>query len=597
MWRLLGCAMALTLIAFEAQAQFRLPFIGEREEAPASVLETLDDEEIVQRCAAAQEKITEEGAEQYDLFDLYDSAVGAPEAAKLGVATRHSPRTDASLDRLLHRLVAAGPQPNPEVAVNLEEATYVDARQSSPGQILITAGLMNAIFASSREVSFAQRETELAFVLAHEYAHVLLCHHNRGQAMSRNRRALRTTAGLGVLVAVYGNSSTTRAADGTETRTTDEEDAVEDIGSVFAAMTLLRTFNSAIVNPAWGRQQERAADLLAIELMHRAGFQDTAYVTGVLPLLRRADDETTNSATQIVARLPGEALRAWAVSMNQQNSQRSFRERLQAFGLNAGIRAFQEWRTNQLRHFHDDPERRITWIEAMAIVLTGDQALPENNAFAAAGNQSIAVVAATRNNAEAEALFVGYLAESRAPDLAREATRLFAAKDIEGGCAAAQQALTAGPTSAQARYVSGVCELERHNFPRAARHFEVVLSAPNATPEDFAYIGSLWAQNSEHARAQAALFRGRQRFGEDRFYVARMYLHATAGEHASVETVATECATNSRIQEIKDACASTARELAPTPANQPGFNPIGAITRAVTGQRAQPAQPAGEGTP
>ncbi|MGE0743200.1 MAG: M48 family metalloprotease [Hyphomonadaceae bacterium] len=575
-------ALVLAATSMDAHAQLRLPF-GGRDEAPTSLLATLDGEEITQRCSAPPGEVTEEGLETYDLID---TLAGAPDAARFGGSVTGSQRTDATLSRILDRLVSVRPPPaGVTPTVHVQDTMDIDARQSSAGQILITAGLMDAL--QSREGITPDRLTsEYAFILAHEYSHVLLCHYNRTTQVSRTRRALRTASSVGALVVMLSNSTATRNAQGGYTVNTDAQGASDDYLTVMAGLTLLRTFNSSIVNPAWGRQQERDADRLAVELMAEAGFS-TAYVGELLNSLFAADDATTNSFSQILQQVPGQAAGALALSLNQQNQGGSFRQMMTAVGVNAGVQAFQQWRTNQLRHFHDEPERRINWINPMIEFRSAGNAdrdralLAENNPFLEDTGTALASFSTS---------------ELQAPEYAREANRLFAENNTDGGCAAADQALAAGPTSVQALFVGGNCQLRRNNIPRAARHLDAVLASRYATPDDFTQVASMWREAEQRPRAEAALAAGTARFGADRYYIPRMQFYASFQEHDAVQRVAAECAAANTVQSVKDECARTARDLQPQPAEgQGGNNPFGNLIRAgqgaigsVTGQEQQP---------
>lgn len=583
-WAVTGAlALVLATSSLDAYAQFRLPgFGGGRDEAPSSILATLDGAEISERCAAPPGEVTEEGLEAYDVIDML---AGAPDAARFNASVAGAPRTDATLSRILARLVAVRPAPSGVVpTVHVQDTMDIDARQSSAGQILVTAGLMEAL--QNREnISPDRLSSEYAFILAHEYSHVLLCHYNRTTQVSRTRRALRTASSIGALAVMLSNSSTTRDAAGNITVNTDTQGATNDYLTVMAGLTLLRTFNSSVVNPAWGRQQERDADRLAVELMAEAGFS-TAYVAELLNSLFAADDATTNSFAQIAQAVPGQAVGALALSLGQQNQRSSLRGMLTAVGVNAGVQAFQQWRTNQLRHFHDEPERRVGWIDPMIQFRSAANAdrdqllLTQNNPFLQETGTSLASFSTQ---------------ELAAPEHAREANRLFASNNTDDGCAAADRALAAGPNSVQALFVGGNCQLRRSNVPRAARHLDAILRSPYATPDDFVQVASMWRESNERPRAEAALTAGSNRFGADRFYNPRMQFYATYQENDAVQRVAAECAAANTVQSVKDECARTAQSLAPQPeqSNGSGLNPFGSIMGTLTGQGQQQQQGGG----
>lgn len=558
-------ALAIASGVGNANAQI-LGFGGDRE--VVSVLGQVRANEFAERCSQPVGEVEGEAAEAYDLVDML---AGAPDGARYNVNYAGSQRTDARLNEMLQSFVAVqAPPAGVTVTVHVEDTADVDARQSSAGQILITAGLINAL-QDRPELPQAQRTADLAFILAHEYSHVLLCHYNRSVTVSRNRRALRSASAIGLLAVTLSNSSVTRTASGM-TVNTDGQAVGQDYLAVMAGLTVLRTFNSSIVNPAWSRQQERDADRLAVELMAEAG-QPTIYVEQLLTSLHAADEETTNSFSQLAGQLPGQAMSALALSFGQQNQGRSFRDMLTVSVAGAGIQAFQQWRANQLRHFHDPPERRVNWIRPV---------LELRNAEQRQIDEARVIERSPFNEAWADGLDSDVDADMRAPQLADEANRLFAASDYEGGCNMATQALAADRTSLDALMVCGQCEIHRNDVARAQRHFTAVEGSRWATPDHFQNVATLWMEAEQRPRAELTLNAGASRYPE-RFYTPRMYMHQRYGELDRVQAVAAECAAANIPQPIKDECARTAREIAQAaaaPAEQPaqtGFNPLNAL--------------------
>lgn len=544
-------AAVMALGNSSAQAQFSIPGLNRGDREVVSVLEQVRRGDFNERCSNPVGEVEGEALEAYDLVDML---VGAPDGVRYNVNYAASERTDARLYSMLQRFKdVQAPPGGINVTVNVEDTADIDARQSNAGRILITMGLINAL-RDRPELSESQRTADLAFILAHEYAHVLLCHYNRSTAVSRNRRALRTASALGLLAVAVSNSSVTQTAAGT-TVNMDGNAAGEDYLAVMAGLTVLRTFNSSIVNPAWSRQQERDADRLAIELMAEAVYP-TDYVEDLLTALHAADEETTSSFTQLASRLPAQTVNAFALSLGQADQRRSFRDMLTISVAGAGLQAFQQWRTNQLRHFHDPVERRMNWINPMLELRAAQQG--------EADRARLAERASDNENWD-EGLYEDLDADQRAPMLAEQAYQLFAASDYEGGCAAATQALAADRANLEAQMACGQCEIHRENIPRAARHLDAVQQSQFAAPAVFENIVTMWSEARQRQRAEATLNAGAARFPE-RFYVPRMYMHAHFEEHDQVQATAAACAAAAIPDDIKQECARTARELTPQPA-------------------------------
>src|SRR5262249_23065122 len=161
----------------------------------------------------------------------------------------------------------------------------------------------------------------------------------------------------------------------------------------------------------------------------------------------------------------------------------SITQGLTAIGIRGGLQMLQAWRTNQLRHFHDNPDRRTTMISEFV-----QRSAPVDASAASA------YAALAPRGTIGSAIMTSSANEMAAPDLAIQAVRLVAANNVDGGCEAAGRALAAQPTDVSALSASGQCELGRHNIPNAARRFDAVLRSPQATKDDFLQVSTLWQE-------------------------------------------------------------------------------------------------------
>lgn len=149
-----------------------------------------------------------------------------------------------------------------------------------PGQIIVVANdQLDAgstadgnIYLSSGYIRELKCEDELAALLAHELAHVLLKHHD-SNAFSRVQKQISTLA----IAAMSVRNALDKASGGgaSNTLTPGQNDAIRK-------MELLIKLNDNALHPAWNRRQESEADRLGMDLMIRAGY---SYQDGLLSWL------------------------------------------------------------------------------------------------------------------------------------------------------------------------------------------------------------------------------------------------------------------------------------------------------------------------
>ncbi|WP_417810500.1 M48 family metallopeptidase [Thalassospira alkalitolerans] len=142
---------------------------------------------------------------------------------------------------VLDKIIATSPEPTRSVKV------YLLANASAGAMALPE----NMIFLHHSVFNYLQSEDQLAFVLAHEYSHVILQHNP--DSLLRSLRPYLVTA---VDVAV------SRSGGGDQTRK-----AFQLYGSDILTRDLLL--------PVWDRADEREADHMGVDLMVRAGYNPT----------------------------------------------------------------------------------------------------------------------------------------------------------------------------------------------------------------------------------------------------------------------------------------------------------------------------------
>lgn len=156
------------------------------------------------------------------------------------------------LAQIRERLVAASGISDVPGTVRILATPGPDAKSTPDGNIFISMAWLN----------FLESEDEIAAILAHELAHVLLRHHTL-DLLSHTQRRVETMHQMGVAarMMVEKQSMVTKA----------------DIGAI-RNIQLATELAERTLLPAWNRRQETEADLLAVDLLHVAGYSPVAVV-------------------------------------------------------------------------------------------------------------------------------------------------------------------------------------------------------------------------------------------------------------------------------------------------------------------------------
>jgi beta-barrel assembly-enhancing protease len=162
----------------------------------------------------------------------------------------------------------------------LDKLKLASGVQQVPGKVLVVANdQMDAgatadgnVFISSGYIRELKNEDQLAALLAHELAHVLLKHHD-SNAFTRIQKQVSTLLQTGMGI----RNSLDKASGGTASNTLSPPQK-----ELIQKMELLIKVSDGALSPAWGRRQEAEADRLGMDLMVKAGY---SYQEGFIPWL------------------------------------------------------------------------------------------------------------------------------------------------------------------------------------------------------------------------------------------------------------------------------------------------------------------------
>lgn len=159
----------------------------------------------------------------------------------VGLGSMSAPAVERYLNDVLAKLVKALPRPGPQAKVYLVPDDALQAETNTGG----------AIFVSPSLLKYFESEDEIAFLLAHEYGHVVFRHDARSSIADWVDRADNLfKTGLAVWGQMRG----------------------DDIGMAVLKSEIIYHAATSILLPSWNREQEEVADLFAVDLMLLAGY-------------------------------------------------------------------------------------------------------------------------------------------------------------------------------------------------------------------------------------------------------------------------------------------------------------------------------------
>ncbi len=171
------------------------------------------------------------------------------------------------LQRILKNIIKQWPG---EADTKVDIMVTVDAfygAYSSPDTIIVSMGTLND----------AESEDEVAFLLAHEFAHVALNHHATGRYQEKLEATVAQAADVGIVaskLAEVSYSNKTLSIDASKDKLKYGQ------RGLLTGMAVNR-LSRDVVNSSTRRGEEGEADILAIDLMTKAGYNPSAAITAL----------------------------------------------------------------------------------------------------------------------------------------------------------------------------------------------------------------------------------------------------------------------------------------------------------------------------
>lgn len=445
--------------------------------------------------------------------------------ATLATETMDIPLSSEELETYLHgiaeRLLANwGPQV-PDIDIVVTSSPRYSAYTQPDNVLYVDIGL----------IENADSEDEIAGVLAHELAHLLL-HHFKQDEIAAQRRKLTTgvMAGASVaaeLVAAYGGN--------------EKAEAATDVAKI-ALLSELVAENA--LDPGWTRIQEEQADLLAVDLVTAAGYAPDV----MIHVMQRLSYQDSSRKTRLDALAEAYQGRIdEAISQGRLDASFQMGFEMMQNSIKAGIADL----FDRVRQRHPDAESRNKVIREYIVdhYITIAQPAPDRQSLDRLRQGTRAerdrVLSAHRALLAAE---VGN--QDRARKLARQA--LNGPKD----------------PNPQARYALYVVERDQGRHERALLHLELARNHPQAPTRIMEILAAEYAARGRHSDALAVLDEAERRYGRPvALMPARIGVLKSAGRVEEARQVLSTCEAQGNSHQVK-ACRAVANGTPTRPSDR-----------------------------
>lgn len=444
-----------------------------------------------------------------------------------GLGLVPAPALHAYLNGILGKLLAQSPVRNAPAKVHIRASGDWAAKTTADANIYVALGTLLRL----------DDEDEVAALLAHEAAHVILGHADADIVQDVQQRAIQVSAlALDTRDFVEGMKS------GAPRPGSDKAGVKEQSRALL--------LNTMLVAPAWTREQEKDADLLGVDLLVRAGYAPSA-MTSLLS--KQKSFETERAADPETAALDKQ-LAAFGVDVHavaaEQTAKVTDGGGLAGQGLGAiagsALGSALSWGSQKLAaagKSHPKTEDRIGdakeyvrrhYAEA---IKKAPQAEPWDAAKEADGTIDV---------------LEGYIA-------ALEAKAELADGDVATAGRLVKPSLTGATRShAYPNYVDAAVQMASGTSAAALADYERALAGPEPAGAIYSDAAALYLQTGNRDKARATIEKGYARMKEPpSLTVPLIRTYRQLGLQANAEKVALQCAT--RWPKMQQLCSAEAR--------------------------------------
>jgi predicted Zn-dependent protease len=247
-----------------------------------------------------------------------------------GFGLVHSPDLARYLNDIRQKLVSHTGVNGVPGQVYVQATPEFNALATADGNIFISLGMINSL----------ENEDEVAGIIAHELGHVLLRHHD-ADLFTLLQKQLVTFAKIGLDIKT--------GIDAKKGKTTGKS-AFKSLRNMKSMMLL----SEKVIAPAWNRSQEEEADLVAVDLLVKAGYNHEAMASALQKI------QTWEGGQQKIDRMEL-ARRTFTEHFVNEGLQKG---QLEQAAKAAAVETAKSLLTDYFAGDHPDPEKRLETVSS-----------------------------------------------------------------------------------------------------------------------------------------------------------------------------------------------------------------------------------------
>ena len=451
--------------------------------------------------------------------------------------------TQAHLKRIVDRIADVWPFPDaPRPKVLVSAGTSFNAMATADNTIIVMVG----VFApGENETESGMRDSDLYWLLAHEYAHIALGHTDKPETIFRQVRML-----AGAANAYMSGAQLTSSLQYSQANVVDPE-LGERIGVARRVHDNLRFITKSLVEPAWGRVNEDEADAVGTDLITSLGYYPQFAYTATR--FERSDkvaaDRIQAAQTAVNTRLSGVvADPRFKAAVDRGDTGAAFG----AVGesIKKGVYDFvRQWVIEYLTRDHRSAKAREEGLDRYketAYVKAGITPEPrplrgEIDSLLASAEVREALIAA-----KAVVACQAALTGADLPTAHLEINKALA---------------TRYRREAYVRFWAARVAIEAGDRSAAITHLEAARVAPSVSPIAYRELAKLYTGTGQVAKAQAVIAEGRARTGDgDYFLPEDVRISARAKDKVALGALMKQCRATKR-EQISIECTEALLDL------------------------------------
>ncbi|MFL7011325.1 M48 family metalloprotease [Enterovibrio norvegicus] len=179
----------------------------------------------------------------------------------------HNPYAHRYLSSILNNILEAWDTPldTPIYVSITTDRSYTAS--ASKDTVMISLGVL----------ADADSEDELAFVMAHELSHILLEHNDTNEYFNKQKALVSKAANVAMVTASLSDVSTTKKSGVLEVNLNTTSETQNQIGDIYKMGLTINRLSRDVISSSMTRLDEDEADLLAIDLITKAGYSPSVY--------------------------------------------------------------------------------------------------------------------------------------------------------------------------------------------------------------------------------------------------------------------------------------------------------------------------------